>query len=154
MGNTETMGKLYAFPESEWAIEPNRVSFTYKGFECLIVRNDILGFLTGYVAVPEGHVLYGKDYGSEAVYSIDVHGGMTFSEEGMTYINGTGNYFKRFKNAHGKKLWWIGFDCGHAGDLVPYIHGFGLLSIGETYKNIDFVKNEIKSMIDQITVSE
>lgn len=62
----------------------------------------------GYVAVPEGYKAWGaKLYDPR----FDVHGGVTFSEE-----SDTKSPYPVETDAH---VWWIGFDCGHSGDLAP-----------------------------------
>lgn len=62
---------------------------------------------------------------------IDVHGGLTYSGEGLPQLE--------------KKGYLIGFDCAHAGDWSPLMP-----SDWETYRDIDFVENQITHMIDQI----
>ena len=60
------------------------------------------GWGNGYVAVPPTHPAYKMDYDT-LMYSIDVHGGLTYSQFG----NG--------KNA--PKDWWVfGFDTSHWND--------------------------------------
>ena len=39
------------------------------------------GWGNGYVCIPKNHPLYGVGYSDERVSSLDVHGGVTFSEE-------------------------------------------------------------------------
>ena len=35
-----------------WNTEPDEVHFIEHGYECRVVRHDVLGFLCGYVGVP------------------------------------------------------------------------------------------------------
>ncbi len=96
---------------SEWLDEPHRDEFEHAGLKCLILRHYELGHLCGYVAVPKGHPCYGKDYDHipyDDLFPIRVHGGLTFSREG----NG---------DTWPKGYWWLGFDCAHAWDIVPYM---------------------------------
>jgi hypothetical protein len=62
------------------------------------------GWGNGYVAVPPNHPAYKMDYDT-LLYSIDVHGGLTYTDWG----NG--------ENA--PKNWWVfGFDTNHFGDNI------------------------------------
>jgi hypothetical protein len=52
------------------------------------------------------HAMRGKGDGQiEICLAIGVHGGITWSGE--------------LPNEHHQGLFWYGFDCSHAGDLVP-----------------------------------
>ncbi|MCK1242391.1 hypothetical protein MX041_03225 [Streptococcus uberis] len=79
--------------------------------------------LCGYVEVPE------KIVGLIDEYEIDCHGGITFSEGGVEYFPTNGYY--------------IGFDCAHGCDWSP------VLPYGE-YRDINYVKEEIKYIIQQL----
>lgn len=128
--------------------EGNKYLFRYKGFIGLISRatnqlnidkltNDTRFHLCGYVGLPKWHKYYKKGYGK---VDINCHGGLTFGG---------------FMND--KSLWFIGFDCAHAQDQtnLPDIHDspakvlpamFGSYE----YRDLEYVKNQIKSIIDQI----
>ena len=61
---------------------------------------------TAYIKIPKGHKLYGKT--DEKIYQeVDVHGGITYSEEGL--------YVEKGKEIEG---WFIGWDYGHYGDYM------------------------------------
>ena len=111
---------------------PKVLDFEYKGYQGLILRGPMFGALCGYVGLPEGHDYYGMYF--EEI-PIDAYGGLNFSEPGDGILRPEGYY-------------WIGFDCGHAMDIAPCfgdpIYNFP----GATYKDIDFVKDQIKRMID------
>ena len=121
----------------EWDSEPDRMDFIHAGFSCLILRNDI-GNWCGYVGVPKEHTCYGK--GEEDFL---VHGGITYTskckppichipQEGMP-----------------DDVWWLGFDTAHLGDMSPCksIHLFP----GDTYKNMQYIINETKSLAEQLS---
>ena len=78
---------------------------THRGFEYMVLTMD-MGHRCGYVRVPESHPLYGKHYQEEEVYSLDVHGGITFSR------HVTANQIEFFSEGY-----WIGFDCNHCFDM-------------------------------------
>lgn len=122
---------------NDWDDEPDKVEFEHLGFKCLILRHPELKHLCGYVALPPNHSYYGKHYDNIPVY---VHGGLTFASEG------DGDRWQ-------KGYWWIGFDCAHWGDYSP---GMGdVLNRGpreyETYRNIEYVTNELKHLCRQLT---
>lgn len=113
--------------------------FIYKGYRCITIFNS-LGIRCGYVGIPKGHCLYGKeDYDKVGVMvkewaeemNIDklspvtlflgnlqdteseIRMDMFFNVHGsITYTNGGENSSYPIKS----DLWWIGFDCGHAED--------------------------------------
>lgn len=140
--------------------------FNYKGFDCKVLRSPIIGILCGYVKVDKQSPLYGKHYYDQIrvptsianrpitnrdnlpimsllmdslngnmdddILSLgscfDVHGGLTFSGD-----------------PEGNGDWWLGFDCGHAGDFIPsapFIDG--------VYKEVSYVENQCKKLVDEI----
>lgn len=103
----------------EWQKEPNQLSFIYKGYHCHIKRNPGLGILLGYVQV------LSKAPEEPLNLNLDCHGGLTFEGE-----------------SEGQDGYWIGFDCGHCVDLMPWVH--------RTYKSIDFVQRNIEGLVDQL----
>lgn len=114
-------------------------TFEYKGYKG-IVRLQPLGHLCGYVVIPEDSEFYELSFEEmyEKAYDrIDVHGGITFIGD----IDGQ---------------YCLGFDCGHVNDYIPptkVVNGvvYDMNFVGkENYRNIAYVGNEIKKMIDQI----
>ena len=115
------------------------------GLHCMIVRNVGMGFLCGYVRLPHsnlrkrliayerkrtgthftGRLQRKTGYEHSALREIDVHGGLTFSG--------------RLTSAK-RQGWWLGFDCGHAGDHIPY---FPSLGDGGTYRYFAYVTAEV-----------
>jgi hypothetical protein len=73
----------------------------HAGLSCAVVLAREGGHRCGYVRVPPGHALHGKEYETP---DVDVHGGLTFSdiEECKEHDDGQG--------------WWFGFDCTHLRD--------------------------------------
>ena len=112
--------------------------FIHKGFKCVIKRHPDIGHLCGYVGLPMNHKYYKKHYDD---IGIDVHGGLTFSD---------------FLLEDG--LWYIGFDCIHSGDMGPlsYVkypemyNDERISIIKEEYRDLEYVENEIKGMVDQL----
>ena len=69
------------------------------------------------------------------VNEIDCHGGITFNERWSEFP--TANYC-------------IGFDCMHFRDWNPLSAKEGLSSDEDTYRDTEFVLNEIKNIIKQL----
>lgn len=104
--------------EGPWQDEPDKAQWTdpKTGLPCLLVRQG-QGSLCGYVGVPKGHPLFGVGY-SDLDEELEVHGGITYTslcephednpELGVCHVV-----------EGGEKVWWWGFDAGHAGDRTP-----------------------------------
>jgi len=122
-----------------WETEPTSLDFEADGLPCKMRRNAKWGTWCGYVGIGPEHPLYGLPFnhmlklpaswfdgrkalqgvspldlfmhiisGAKSVddpcpirIALQVHGGCNYAEE-----------------ADGR--WWFGFDCGHAGDYLPY----------------------------------
>lgn len=107
-----------------------RVIFDHKGWQCQIVKTPV-GIFCGYVSIPESHPCFEKHYGGLDLSSIDVHGGLTFSKNGL----------------HGVEGWWVGFDRAHTWDLVP-----GMIDYpGSTYKDFPYVLSEVQNLVSQLS---
>jgi|ERR1700722_19801912 len=65
------------------------------------------GWGNGYVIIPQGHFLHGKDYDS---IDVEVHGGLTFSEKASDCKDWTD------LSEEDKEGWIVGFDTAHLGD--------------------------------------
>ena len=127
--------------EKEWLKEPDKVKFEHAGFKCLILRNEDLKHLNGYVALPKGHPYYKKEYSG---LDVDVHGGLTFSKKGDGKMREKG-------------YWWIGFDMGHSADyspglarLAPDLYKGGYPCV--EYRNIHYVIQETKRLAEQLKI--
>lgn len=116
----------------EWDSEPDRVEFTHCGLRCLILRGP-MGSLNGYVELPESSSAWGMDHMWENPF--EVHGGITFSG----YLNSL--------QGESEIIYVVGFDTAHAWDLLPKM---SWPASGGTYKNLEFVTNETKSLAEQI----
>lgn len=128
-----------------WQGEPDKMQWIdpSSGLDCLIVRGPS-GALCGYVGIPPVHPFYEQvDF-----EQLRVHGGVTFT--GKCTADEHGICHKHpFAS---KDVWWIGFDCAHAGDITPahlgnyYYHMFE----ADTYKTIDYVKKEVEDLAKQL----
>jgi hypothetical protein len=98
------------WPPGPWDQEPDRVEWRHAALPCLIVRSRTTGALCGYVGLPPGHPHHGAAYEDVDVF---VHGGLTYSNAcagGICHLPQPGEP---------ADVWWLGFDCAHADDLMP-----------------------------------
>mgnify|MGYP004592855131 FL=1 len=102
-------------------------AYVIDGFNACIRRHDFVGHLCGYVEVPEGLDIN--------INEIDCHGGITFNDHWSEFP--TDGYY-------------IGFDCMHFRDWNPLSAKEGLSSNEDTYRDTEFVLNEIKHIINQL----
>ncbi|HLD91385.1 MAG TPA: hypothetical protein VI911_10270 [Patescibacteria group bacterium] len=110
------------------------------------IKDNKIGFLCGYVFIPWYHQKYNINFQEES-NSLDVHGGITYENKDLERCT--------ILLPEGK---WIGFDCAHLGDLqdpeyfkLPGNRNINL-SMGrlDTFKDRNYVLNEIISMIEQL----
>lgn len=127
-----------------WESEPDHVEFRHAGFACIIHRNDF-GALCGYVGVPPGHPAHGKKCDE---IGVEVHGGLTYSEPcrgSICHVPAPGEP---------DDVWWLGFDCAHAFDLIPqslelYSHlPYGIP--GQAYRDLAYVTEQTRHLADQL----
>ena len=121
-----------------WETEPDLLDFVDEdtGYKCFIQRHQELKHLCGYVELPKKHKLYGS-FSEENFYNIEVHGGVTYTGK------------REFEQQNYIADYVLGFDCGHAGDLVPYLYNRNPL-IGGSYKDIEYVTNECQKLAKQL----
>ena len=153
--------KLEHWGPGDWVDEPDRFEFEHEGFSCCGFRvwdwegwefdNLALGHWCGYILIPKEHPWYGRDvFKDYADMDVDVHGGLTHGKLDHPKEGG----------------WWIGFDCAHSWDLVPSMINMKKKMIEDmkltlpekchnspifmdSYKNFDYVVNEVKSLAEQ-----
>jgi hypothetical protein len=117
----------------------------HRGFAWEIVKTQ-WRTRCGYVRVGPAHPWFGKDHDD---IPADVHGGLTFAKGG------------RACETHDDKAeWWIGFDCGHAGDapdpsliepgeyLMPSYYG-GDVVRGDVVRTQEYVELECRLLCEQ-----
>lgn len=99
-----------------WQDEPDLVEWRHEasGYALLMVRAAGTGSWCGYVGLPPGHPFHGQEYGDvDRSADLPAHGGLTYSGECF------GRICHVPKPGEVDDVWWLGFDCAHAGDLSP-----------------------------------
>lgn len=146
------------------------------GYECIVTRDPRAGYLSGYVAVPDGHPLYGFDHDAvPADLDIEVHGGLTYSavcDEGPSprrrLINEARSichvpprppryapieHATDYRAGH-DRAWWFGFECNHVYDVVPGERNdrarFLGHETGATFKDEGYVYEQVVDLAAQL----
>lgn len=169
--------RTYTFPQvrppgdGPWTEEPDKAQWVdpTTGLDCLIVRAHH-GALCGYVGVPPGHPFHGVSAWDSGPQHLAVHGGVNFSsacQEGPEDGPGVCHVPEPGRPVD---VWWLGFDCAHAGDLAPTMRHqmdelmgpfhkrapAGLVAtgmtnfLGEHYRTLPWVKREVTRLAVQI----
>lgn len=148
------------FAEGEWTNEPDAYEMTYEGYDCFFKRNPV-GAWCGYIGVSKEEEALIEEH------DLSLHGGITF--------RGTGSDNHPVWD---KGIVVIGFDCAHAGDILPTIDSNMLKGDGSTeelakkleeieiekakffknyssiekptYKTLEFCKREVREFIDEL----
>lgn len=152
-----------------WLNEPDDLAFEASGLQCKIRRNGLKA-LCGYVGVPQGHPLYGKHYSDDVIpppgllerpVDIDKVGAINVLIHGLRKPEDEGYSLAILIDVHGgltfsgrmeddQSLWWFGFDCSHAGDLVPGMQLDSLFNTEVVYRDINYVTAECESLAKQL----
>lgn len=149
--------------QGPWQDEPDKIQWPdpQTGLPCLMVRGPT-GAWCGYVGVFEGHQYFGKN--SDDV-PVDAHGGLNFSgycqqsqheSQGVCHVPDAGEP---------DNVWWLGFDCAHAGDLMPGMDALLPQELRrrrdlfpspwnatghDEYRDVAYVKDEVTALARQL----
>ena len=133
-----------------WDKEPFKREFEYKDFPCIILKHPTQHHLCGYIGIYSTNGLSNMPIDDINEF-INIHGGFTHYD--------SGNNINLPITVNNKLIFWLGFDCAHYNDYVPGLEEFQQfysyqMSImnkeNVTYKDGQFVENELKKAIDQI----
>ncbi len=116
-----------------WSIEADKIALTdqMSGYGCIIRRSLERQHLCGYVSVPPGHPLFGRQHGTLTGILIGVHGGIDYSNaceehepenRSICHVVATPGFHQevqRNEAADRDDAWWFGFSCDQRDDLVP-----------------------------------
>jgi hypothetical protein len=130
--------KLF-YPIRPWENEPDHAEWENEvGYKCRISRMEGSGALCGYVGIPKGHEFWGINNNIDpdpelSDISDNVHGGITYSEQGDD------------------GWWYFGFDTTHINDFAPklveLLIGFGRKDLPfhdcMNYKTWEFVEDQV-----------
>lgn len=122
-----------------WVGEPDKVYWVSDGTPCLAVRGP-MGNWCGYVGLAPEHRFHGVDY-----FDVDgeiqgaAHGGLTYAGECAGHICHVP------EPGEPDDIWWLGFDCGHLGDLIPELAA-ERLGLPGTYKTVGFVLDAVERL--------
>jgi hypothetical protein len=139
--------------DGPWQNEADHVEFRHLGFPCIVHRVESHGGLCGYVAVPPGHPWHGVDFERDSREDgPTVHGGVTYADRC------TGPVCHVPAPGEPDDVWWIGFDCAHAGDISPALNKhhdmrWGVLAIGEEYRTVEYVRAECTRLAEQASAA-
>lgn len=135
-----------------WDTEPNRIEFKSSGFDCLMVRNDMLCWC-GYVGVKPSHPAHGKHYDK---VDVEVHGGLTYGNR----CNGKICHISEAPD----DTYWLGFDTAHSMDEMPVMRHYRMLPgwpsstfkeiYPDTYRDVNYVKAEVEKLARQFKEME
>jgi hypothetical protein len=135
-----------------WDSEPDKIQWQDEttGLACL-VRRGPSGAWCGYVGIaPHLRTLIPADgYGG---YELHAHGVINYSalcdgdeEHGICHVADPGEADPAF---------WIGFDCGHAGDIrpkwIPWNREHGFSDLDNTYRDVAYAREQVTRLAAQI----
>ena len=155
-------GRRAGLPEGPWLDEPDKIQWYDQATQmaCLIVRNPV-GVLCGYVGVEPSHPWHGVAYNEcikpgacdcESVCDhrpgsiLQVHGGINYS----TPCQEDGEVCHVPTAGREHNIWWFGFDCGHAWDLIPRYIAKGWYFKDVQYRDVEYVKNQCADLAYQL----
>jgi hypothetical protein len=142
-------------PDGPWVDEPDKAQWVddATGYDCLIVRNHA-GALCGYVGLPPAHPLHGA-WNADAP-DIQVHGGLTFADWGDEDASTAHAVCHVPEPGRPDDVWWLGFDCMHAGDASPATdRALARLTPpirlrDQTYRTFGYVRAEVEHLARQL----
>jgi hypothetical protein len=154
---SDAIARLRGYPAGPWDEEPGSVAFVHAGYPCQIWRNPRQGYLCGYVGVPLDHPWASLDFD---INEPQVHGGVTYFEPADATVALRAGAEDPFHCVDAEAVlrstkparWWIGFDCGHAGDLIPAVSA--LFRHPVVYRDVAFVRREVESLAHQAHLAE
>lgn len=120
------------------AKEPNVGLFNYKGFDCVVLRNNDK-VLCGYLSFEPGHKLYGytEEKMTDLYPDLPFHYGVDYADKG--------SYLALLPMITDN--WYIGFDCEHTHDYIP---AFEERNGSFEYRDYAYVTQCLKDSVDYL----
>lgn len=159
---SEYSGKKAAFGPGEWMAEPDHIAFTHEetGFNCAIYRDPELGYLSGFIEMPYGHIWHGNKTPVQMDYSAPnkqlyrhnealVYGGIIkqiFDEPGMVMHSNIQKFM-----CTDPESWVYGYTCNTWQDLIPKPPPKGTVQTRQCryYRNIKYVMDGLVKMCQE-----
>lgn len=122
---------------SDNEFRPMRGWRTGAGLFAVVVQTP-WGTNNGYVALPPGHALNGKDY--DEIYDLApevdaaAHGGVTYTDDHLTGVESPPG------------VWWVGFDCAHYGDYAPALDRAPFGGLEGVYRDAAYVSEKCEEL--------
>lgn len=116
MSNTDHVVDRSTWGPGPWDGEPDKVQWIDEatGYACAAVRHSEVGHWCGYVGVPPGHRYHGVGYRDiPEEHTAGAHGELTYASSGNRSV------CHAPESGRPDDVWWLGFDCAHAGDRAP-----------------------------------
>lgn len=151
---TWTFADTHPKTPGPWDDEPDKAQWIDEetNLDCLVVRNR-LGALCGYVGVPPEHPYHGRSYDD---LPVEVHGGLTYADRCVEGGEEQARVCHVPEPGRPEDVWWFGFDCAHAWDLIPGMRetyamaGITRFDTQEVYRTFAYVQNEIRGLAHQL----
>jgi hypothetical protein len=136
-----------------WNDEPDKIQWIDEAtdLDCLMHRNHS-GAWCGYVGVAEGHPMFEKPYGA---VDVEVNGGLTYADFCQPVDDESHGICHTPFEGRPHRVWWLGFDCAHAFDLMPGTialdRRFGSIFYDDrTYRDRAYVEAQCRSLAQQL----
>jgi len=146
-----------------WQDEPDKVHWIDQktDLDCLMVRSQHGGNWCGYVAVTEGHPLFGVGYSEtyklvpfdeDGGNPLGVHGGLTYADFCMETDDESRFVCHVPQPGRPDRVWWFGFDCAHSHDRSPGYEARnpGFSSDYQRYRDRGYVEREVTRLARQL----
>lgn len=141
------------WPRGPWDAEPDKMQWTDEatGLPCLVHRNRHSGALCGYVGVTEEHAWFAISHDDVPFGGTDAHGGLTYSDFCKPTLGGDGSGpgICHVPEPGDPEIWWFGFDCAHAFDLMPGLQ-LPPFDDADEYRDLAYVRAECARLAAQL----
>ncbi len=151
-----------AWGPGAWQDEPDKIHWIDPAtdLDCLMVRQPRAGHWCGYVGVTDGHPFFEQDYDNCRTDGEDgwlnVHGGLTYAAFCAESDDPATGVCHVPKPGRPHKVWWLGFDCAHLGDLSPARAArdrggqWESMHDADIYRDRSYVEAEVRSLAAQV----